>query len=62
VIITNTKNCGVGDSRALFGADSQRTMAAAPVRLRMAQGAVGVLMEVFGVADATLGRTGGHLG
>lgn len=63
MICTSTKNHGVGDTYASFAATSQATMAAAnPVRLRATQGVAGVLMEVFGVVDATLGRTGGHLG
>ena len=54
-----------GDSRAFSIADSQKAMlTAVPVRQRVAQGAMGVLAagEVFGVVDASLGRTGGQLG
>ncbi|WP_029135585.1 hypothetical protein [Nakamurella lactea] len=54
-----------GDSSAFFVADSQKAMpTTVPVRQRAAQGTIGVLAagEVFGVVDATLGRTGGQLG
>lgn len=62
-MISTIINMDGGCSRA-FVADSHKAKATTvPVRLLPSQSALGVAgaMEVFGVAYATLGRTGGSL-